>query len=113
MEITTLVRPASPSDHRAAALSGRFDAFETEAFRAWFDERPEGCHTTSVDLQDVGFVDSSALAELVRSMKHCREAGGDFILENISDPVRVILELSRLDAAFTIVQTAADAGGTG
>ncbi len=84
-------------------LNGRFDAHETDAFRATFDGlNDDGIHHITVGLGDVEFLDSTALAELVRGMKRCRENGGDLVLSSLSDPVRVILELTRLDAAFTI-----------
>ena len=96
------------SEHPALVLAGRFDAFETENFRTAVDQLLEtGVTQLSVDLSDVAFVDSSGLAELVRTMKHCRENGGELFIVSPSDPVRVILELTRLDAAFTIHDAAA------
>lgn len=84
-------------------LTGRFDAFETPEFRSTIDELFEGGATTiRVDMSAISFVDSSALAELVRVHKHCRELGGDLIIVSPSDPVTVIFELTRLDSAFRI-----------
>lgn len=83
-------------------LEGRFDAHEAAPFRELVDGVLENSANLSVVLTAVDFVDSTALAELVRAMKRCREAGGDLTLVRPSDPVRVILELTRLDAAFTI-----------
>jgi len=88
----------------AFLLSGRFDAHQAERFRTAVDpsldvDQPH----IDVDLSDVEFIDSTALAEIVRVMKRCREREGDLRLLAPSDPVRVILELTRLDAAFTIV----------
>ena len=84
-------------------LSGRFDAFEVDAYRATADPVVDVDNASIVvDLADVNFIDSSALAELVRSMKHTSERGGELVLRNPSDPVRVILELTGLDLAFTI-----------
>ena len=101
MDIT--VDTAQPTPYMT--LVGRFDAFETDAFRASLDGLlADGNPTVSVDLNDVQFIDSTALAELVRAMKHCREANGELRLHRLSDPVRVILELTRLDAAFEIVE---------
>ena len=51
----------------------------------------------------VFYMIGGALAELVRTMKHCRENDGELYLRNPSDPVRVILELTQLDAAFAVV----------
>lgn len=88
------------------ALTGRFDAFERDAFTAACQPLVDGDapHVT-VDLSNVEFVDSSGLAALVSAMKRAREQGGDLVLANPSDPVTVILELTRLDAAFDIVRT--------
>ncbi len=88
----------------AFVLSGRFDAHEADGFRAAIDpalKSPEP--HVDIDLSDVEFIDSTALAELVRAMKRCREQSGDLRLLTPSNPVQVILELTRLDAAFTIV----------
>lgn len=101
MQITTRHDDTRPS--LAIELAGRFDAHEAPAFREVLDEATAaGSFSLDVYLTDVEFVDSTALAELIRGMKHCREAGGDLVLRAPSDPVRVILELTKLDAAFTI-----------
>ena len=88
------------------ALDGRFDAHEVDGFRAQLDEViDDGNVSLTVDLAAVNFIDSSALAELVRGMKHARERGGDLILRSPSDPVRVIFELTGLNRAFVITET--------
>jgi len=88
----------------AVALHGRFDAFEVEGFdttvmSALINGEPQ----VRVNLSNVSFIDSSGLAALVRVMKRAREQGGDLVLIAPSDAARVILELTRLDAAFDIV----------
>jgi len=99
MDITT----TTDGEHPLLTLAGRFDAFETEAFRAGFNDLFAGdAKSIAVDLHGVQFIDSAALAELVRAMKHCREAKGELILQRLSDPVRIILELTGLHAAFEI-----------
>lgn len=73
-----LVTERTGSEHPELVLAGRFDAFETEKFRTAADQiLDNGATDLSVDLSDVIFIDSSGLAELVRTMKHCRESGGD------------------------------------
>lgn len=85
-------------------LSGRFDAHEAGAVKdALRAEIEAGRSDIAVDLADVVFLDSSALAILTSAMKRCREAGGDLVLLSPSDPARVILELTRLDLAFQIL----------
>lgn len=84
-------------------LSGRFDAHESEMVKDTLHAEIDAGRTDlGVDLANVNFLDSSALAILTSGMKRCREAGGDLILLSPSDPVRVILELTRLDLAFQI-----------
>lgn len=92
------------ADTAEIALNGRFDAHETEAFLAAAqDLLHDDVRRIRVELSQVSFIDSAGLAELVRLMKHARQLGGDVDLIRPSDPVRVILELTRLDAAFHIV----------
>jgi len=62
-----------------------------------------------MDLSEVNFVDSSALAVMVRTMKHCRERNGDLLLCGLRQPVRIIFELTRMDRAFRIVDELGDA----
>jgi len=98
------IKTMTSTDHPRLGLAGRFDAFEAETFRTAVDELLAGEATSiSLDLSELIFIDSSGLAELVRAMKHCRERGGELFLLRPSDPVVVILELTRLDAAFEIV----------
>ena len=89
-------------------LTGRFDAHEVPAVKAWFADSAESSHLL-VNLQGVHFIDSTALSTLVQGMKRCREKGGDLVLCNLQQPVRVIFELTRLDRAFSIYSTEADA----
>jgi anti-sigma B factor antagonist len=65
-----------------------------------------GARTIILDLSDVTFVDSSALAVIVRGMKRCRERSGDLILCGLRQPVRIIFELTRMDRAFRIYDSA-------
>lgn len=100
MDLMTLTITTQPG---RAELHGRFDAHEAPQLRAWIDEELflERDRLT-VDLSDVDFLDSTALAELVRGMKRARLAGGDLVLARPSETVKVILELTRLDAAFVV-----------
>ena len=54
------------------------------------------------DLSGVDFVDSSGLSVLVTAVKRARSEGGDVALVSLSDPVRSLIELTRLQSAFSI-----------
>lgn len=92
-------------------LAGRFDAHELPAFRAAVDPLVRDGGTVNLDLGNVVFVDSSALAELVRAQKSAHACGGTLVLTALSDPVRVILELTALAQVFTIRPAGAAAVG--
>lgn len=55
-----------------------------------------------VDLAQVSYMDSSAIAVLVESLKILHRAGGKVCLLNLQPRVKGILEISRLNAVFTI-----------
>ena len=104
MEITTHEKTENTENMFVVSLAGRFDAHEADSFKEQMLAKIDGGESNiGVDLAGVNFLDSTALASLTSGMKRCREAGGDLVLMNPSDPVRVILELTRLDRAFSIV----------
>lgn len=75
----------------------------------------EGHHDLVVDLDDVGFLDSTGLGVLVGALKRSRSHGGDLRLVCSQPRIMKVFEITRLDAAFGIypssdvaVQTARD-----
>jgi anti-sigma B factor antagonist len=86
-----------------APIAGRFDAHQVPKIQKEIDAAlADGATTIIMELSEVNFVDSSALAVMVRTMKHCRERGGELILCGLRQPVRIIFELTRMDKAFRI-----------
>ncbi len=83
-------------------LAGRFDAHELATFRAAVEPLLRDGGTVELDLGQVVFVDSSALAELVRAHKSAHACGGTLVISALSDPVRVILEMTALNQVLTI-----------
>ena len=84
-------------------VSGRFDAHQVPKIQKDVDGMlANGTTSVVMDLSDVNFVDSSALAVMVRTMKHCRERGGELILCGLRQPVSTIFELTRMDQAIRI-----------
>ncbi len=97
------MRISTNQDEASIALDGRFDAHEALEFRNQLGQLMDGSAAdVSVDLSEVTFVDSAALAELVRGLKRARTEGRELLLRSPSDPVRVILELTKLDSAFVV-----------
>lgn len=105
------IRTESTGDRHDVALAGRFDAHETPNFRVVVEPlvRQAGA-VVRLDLTEVVFIDSSALAELVRADKQAKTAGSELTLARLSTPVRVILELTALDSVFIVAAEPKPAG---
>lgn len=92
------------------AIDGRFDAHQVPQIQQEFDALlASGARFIIFDLSAVHFVDSSALAVMVRGMKRCRERNGELLLCGLRQPVRIIFELTRMDRAFRIYDSEASA----
>jgi anti-sigma B factor antagonist len=58
-----------------------------------------------VDLAKVPYMDSSGVATLVEAMQVARKSGTKMFLCTLTDRVRSIFEIARLDTVFTILPT--------
>lgn len=83
---------------------GRFDAYQVPTINGWLSghEAELGQARVVVNLQDVQFIDTLALATLVKWMKTMRSRDGDMKLCGLRQPVLKIFALSRLDRAFDL-----------
>lgn len=91
-------------------LGGRFDTYETAAVAEWLQNTAAAIPAQIVvNMSEVKFIDSTGLATLVQGMKHCRQHGGDLYLCALQQPVQVIFKLTRLDKAFKIFGSEAEA----
>lgn len=88
-------------------LIGRFDAHIAPAILEWYGKLRTS--QVVVNLAGVNFIDSSALAALTGGMKRCRQQNGDLKLCALQQPVQVIFELTRMNRAFEIFPTEAEA----
>lgn len=59
--------------------------------------------TVGVELSAVSYIDSSGIAALVEGFQRARLRGSRFVLVAVSDAVRAVLELARLDRVFVLV----------
>ena len=62
-----------------------------------------------VNMAEVEFMDSSGLGTLVEALRWSRRNGGQFKLAGLSQAVRNIFEISRLDSVFEVYDTEAEA----
>lgn len=99
MEMTTRL----VDDVNVLEVSGRLDANTVPPVAAWLDQvtSTPGVRVM-VNFTNTTFVDSTALATLVRALKRCEQLKGDLYLCGMRRPVYMIFELTRLDKAFSI-----------
>jgi anti-anti-sigma factor len=70
----------------------------------------DGVQRMVIDLSEVPFMDSAAMAVLVQALKRTRQADGDTLLVwPRQEAARRILQLARFDRIFTIAESAAEA----
>jgi anti-sigma B factor antagonist len=87
-------------------LSGEVDlSWSQEVRRAVLDALASGT-PVGVELSAVSYIDSSGIAALVEGFQQARQNGGRFALVAVSDAVRAVLELARLDRVFLLVPSA-------
>ena len=58
-----------------------------------------------VDLEKVTYIDSSGLATLVEILKRTKSQGGSLGLAGMSDKVRSLFEITKLDKLFLVFAT--------
>jgi len=73
---------------------------ESESLRAHVDWLLLDRRSIVMHMGEVGFIDSSGLGTMVRSLTSIRRAGGDLKLCNVTEQVRKVLEMSRLTQVF-------------
>jgi len=62
-----------------------------------------------INLEGVRYIDSSGLATLVEVLKNLRALGGKLKLSNLSDKVRGLFEITKLDKLFDVTASEDDA----
>jgi anti-sigma B factor antagonist len=62
-----------------------------------------------LNLGEVPYMDSSAIAVLVEALQKVRKAGGKICLTNLQPRVKGLLEIARLDTIFVVTKDEAEA----
>ena len=73
-----------------------------EVLKSATDKSVEGI---VLDLSDVDHMDSSGVAVLIEGLRWSRAKGISYELAALSDAVRVVIELAKLDSVFSISPT--------
>lgn len=98
---------------RLMEVSGRIDSISADELHAALaDAIDEGRSKLVVELQNVEYMSSAGLRELVSALKQVNKSGGDLRLANPSAKVMEVLELAGLDTIFKIFPSTVEAVGS-
>jgi anti-sigma B factor antagonist len=93
-------------------LTGEVDIYTSPELKsALAAAAADGASTLIVNLNGVGFIDSSGLGVLVGALRRAREAGGDLRIVSAQEGVARILRITGLDRVFVLHTTVAEALG--
>lgn len=81
-------------------LRGSFDLHSAPARFASLVERLSTSDTLRLDLSQITWIDSAGLASLVRLLAEAKRMGADLVLEHVSDAVRRMIRLAKLETLF-------------
>jgi anti-sigma B factor antagonist len=97
---------ARRGDACVVTIAGEVDIYTSPALKtALAAATTDGCGMIIVDLDRVGFIDSSGLGVLVGALRRAREAGGDLRVVSGNDTVARILRITGLDRVFSLHAT--------
>ncbi len=87
-------------------VDGRVDSSNAGQLGGAFNDRiAKGALNIVVDLENVDYMSSGGLRELVAALKRVKKDGGDLRLCAPSQRVKEVLELAGLDSLFQIFDT--------
>ena len=81
-------------------VNGEINISTSPDLKKSFEKQP--CKKIVVDLEKVNYIDSSGLATLVELLKKTKSQGGNLGLAGMSDKVKSLFEITKLDKLFLI-----------
>ena len=84
-------------------LVGDIDSLSAGLIKEKIQSQVEAhCYKLIIDLTQVKFMDSAGLGVLVSGLKVCNKNGGDLVLVGLSENVRELFRITRLDTVFKL-----------
>jgi anti-sigma B factor antagonist len=90
-------------------VNGEINISSSPELKKSFEKNPS--KKVVIDLAQVGYIDSSGLATLVEMLKKTKSQGGSLALAGMSDKVKSLFEITKLDKLFAICPNLQDALG--
>ncbi len=97
----------APSGAALVILEGEMDMAAIRTFRSGVEQAlgDREVRTLVLDMQEVAFMDSSALRELLRLNQELRQRGAWPVLAGLQGPVRRLLDLTRTAELFRLAES--------
>jgi anti-sigma B factor antagonist len=92
----------SESEFDVLELSGEIDLHYSPTLRELILGSLKGGKPLLIDMSDVGYIDSSAIASLVEGFQTAKSTNLAYGLLSISHPALQVLTLTRLDQVFSL-----------
>jgi anti-sigma B factor antagonist len=89
----------------ACVNAEELDAGNADDFRRAIAPALKDCRKLVLDLDRLQFVDSRGCGAILSCLKHLSAAGGDLKLCRVSQPVRMVFDLIRMERICEIVST--------
>ena len=110
------VMTVNVSETRRASLvvvEGRIDHSALEEFRAVLKKQFDaGKNNLIIDMEQVTYINSAVVRELVAALKHTRQTGGSLCLSAPSEQVREVLQIAGLLPLFDVYDDRVSAVGS-
>lgn len=111
MELSFTTRPLG--DSMVLEVAGEIDITTAPRFRARLIELiGGGSRSVVVDLDSVGFIDSTGLGVLIGARRRLGEVGGELTLVIPPGPIRNLFAVTDLEGIFTIRDSFPALGGS-
>jgi anti-anti-sigma factor len=91
---------ADEEDGVEVALSGEIDIAVADDLEAWLLETCDGKEALTIDLANVGFMDSTGLHMLIGLKRELEASGRQLLVSKVSEPIEELLSVSGLTAFF-------------
>jgi anti-anti-sigma factor len=99
------IQVESSGTRRIIRINGKVTFEYCPDFQSHLDSvMNEGVHEIVLDFQEVPFIDSSGIGEVLRLFKHMREAGGEVILINPNQKLRDLFDMYRFGQFMKICE---------
>ncbi|HYZ93593.1 MAG TPA: STAS domain-containing protein [Actinomycetota bacterium] len=82
------------------AISGEIDINVADELESWLLESCDGKEALTLDLSNVGFMDSTGLHMLIALKRGLEQSGRQLLVSSVSEPVEELLSVSGLTTFF-------------